>query len=126
MISYLYTKLETMTCSLFLTRLFSTPTKVSQHLSMVKTLLFLYLHALFLSIHQVEKMTAFYAFVNRALNICSDPVSFHNEIQYLKAIALDRSYNLLIVDKAFLQLKNPCLSHPSYFHSNVKIIRSFS
>ena len=36
-----------------------------------------------------QKMAAFYTFVNRALNICSDPISFNSEIQYLKSIALD-------------------------------------
>ena len=47
-----------------------------------------------------QKMAAFYTFVNRALNICSDPISFNSEIQYLKVIALDRGYNPSIVDKA--------------------------
>ena len=49
-------------------------------------------------------MAAFYTFVNQALNICSDPLSFNSEIQYLTAIALDRGYNLSIVDKALFKL----------------------
>ena len=67
-------------------------------------------------------MAAFYTFVNRALNICSDPISFNSEIQYLKVIALDRGYNPSIVDKALFKLQNPRLSHPSHSNSNISII----
>ena len=41
-----------------------------------------------------QKMAAFYTFVNHSLNICSNPTLFNIEIQYLKAISLDRGYNL--------------------------------
>ena len=52
-------------------------------------------------------MASFYSFVNRALNICSDLISFNSEIQYLKAIALDRGFNPSIVDKALFKSQNP-------------------
>ena len=35
-----------------------------------------------------QNVAAFYTFVNRDLNICSDTISFISEYQYLKAIAL--------------------------------------
>ena len=37
-----------------------------------------------------QKMAAFYTFNKSTLNICFNPISFNSEIQYLKAIALDR------------------------------------
>ena len=49
-------------------------------------------------------MAALYTSVNRALNISSGSISFKSEIQYLKAIALDRCYNPSIVDKALFKL----------------------
>ena len=70
-------------------------------------------------------MAAFYTFVNRALNICSDPISFNSEIQYLKAIALDRGYNPSIVDKALFKLQNPRTSHSSQSNPNINIILPF-
>ena len=54
-----------------------------------------------------QKMATFYTFVDRAFNICSDPISFNSKIQYLKAIALDRDYNPSIVDKTLFKLQNP-------------------
>ena len=39
-----------------------------------------------------EKGAKFYTFNNRVLNISLDSISFNNEIQNLKAIALDRGY----------------------------------
>ena len=70
-------------------------------------------------------MAVFYTFVNRALNTCSDPISFNNEIQYLKAIALDRGYNPSTVDKALFKLQNPYTSHPSYSNPNINITLLF-
>ena len=69
-----------------------------------------------------QKMAVFYSFVNRALNIYSDLISFNSEIQYLNAIALDRSYNPSIVDKALFKLQNPRMSHPSQSNPNINII----
>ena len=68
-----------------------------------------------------QKMASFYSFVNCDLNVCSDPISFNGEIQYIKAIAFDRGYNPSVVDKAFFKLQNPCVSHPSYSNSNINI-----
>ena len=69
-----------------------------------------------------QKMATFYTFVNRALNICSNPISFNSEIQYLKAIAFVRDYNPSIVDKALFKLQNPRLLHPSWPNLNINII----
>ena len=72
-----------------------------------------------------QKMAVFYTFVNRALNICSDPVSFNSEIQYLKPIAFDRGYNPSIVDKAHFKLQNHRISHPTHSNPNINIILPF-
>ena len=69
-----------------------------------------------------QRMAAFYTFVNHVLNICSDTILFNIEIQYLKAIALDRAYNPSIVDKVLFKLRNPRLLHPSHFNSNIDVI----
>ena len=58
-------------------------------------------------------MATFYTFVNRALNIYSDPISFNSENQHLKAIALDRGYHPSSIDKALVKLQNLRLLHPS-------------
>ena len=68
-----------------------------------------------------QKMAVFYTFVNSALNICPDPISFNSEIQYLKAIALDRGYNPSIVDKALFKLQNPRTSLSSHSNPNINI-----
>ena len=68
-----------------------------------------------------RNMAAFYTFVNRVLNICSGPISFNNEIQYLNRTALDRGYNPLISDKSVFKLQNPRLSHPFHSNSNINI-----
>ena len=47
-----------------------------------------------------QKTATFYLFINHALNICSDPISFNSEIQYLKANARDKGYNSSTVHKA--------------------------
>ena len=70
-------------------------------------------------------MAAFYTFVNRPLNTFSDPISFNNEIQNLKAIALDGGYNPSIADKAPVKLKNTRTSHPSHSNPNIYTILSF-
>ena len=62
-----------------------------------------------------QNMAIFYTFVNSALNICSDPISFNSENQYLKAIALDRGCNSSIIDKALSKLqKSPSLTSLSF------------
>ena len=72
-----------------------------------------------------QKMAAFYTFVNLTLKICSDPISFNSEIQYLKTIALERDYNPSIINKDLFKLQNPCLSHPFHSNSNINIIIPF-
>ena len=59
-----------------------------------------------------QKKDLFYAFVNFALSIYTDPILHNSEIQYLKAIALDRCYNPSIADKAIFKFQIPRLSHP--------------
>ena len=86
-------KLKITAYSLSLTHLFPAPTKVSQHLSIVKISLFPYFHTPVLCHPPSKKMAAFHTYVNIALKICSDPISINSEIQYLRAIALDRGYN---------------------------------
>ena len=83
---------------------------------------FLFLHACFCD-HPSQKMAEFHTFVNCVLNICSGPINFNTENQYLKEIALDRDYYPPIVVKGLFKLQNPCLSHPS--HSNINIISFF-
>ena len=68
---------------------------------------------------------AFYTFVNRIFNICSDAISFNSEIQYLKAIALHRGYNPSIVYKALFKLQNPRISHSSHSNPNINITLPF-
>ena len=70
-------------------------------------------------------MAAFYTFVNHALNICSDPISFNNEIQYLNTIALDKGYNPSIINKALFKLQNPRISQPPHSNPNINIILPF-
>ena len=70
-------------------------------------------------------MAVFYTFVNCALNICSAPISFNSEMQYLRKTALDRGYNPSIVDKAPFKLQNPRLSHTFHSNSNIYIIIPF-
>ena len=48
-----------------------------------------------------ERRLSIGSFVNRALNICSEPISFNSEIQYLKGIAPVRGYNLYYSIKLF-------------------------
>ena len=69
-----------------------------------------------------QKMATFYTFVNSTIDICSDPISFNNGIQFLKEIAFGRDYNPSIVHKALFKLQNPLLSHPSHSNSNINII----
>ena len=103
---------------------FPTWMKAFQHLSLTKTSIFSYFYFLVLAIHLIKKVF-FYFFVNRTLNICLDSISFNNEIQYLKAIALDRGYNLSIVDKALFKLQNPRTSHSSPSNPNINVILPF-
>ena len=70
-------------------------------------------------------MAAFFAYLNRVLNNCPDPISFNSEIQYLKAIALNRGCNPSIVDKALFKIQNPRTSHPSHSNPNINIILPF-
>lgn len=51
-----------------------------------------------------QKLAAFYSYVHRALNICSDSSLLTTEINFIKAIALDRGYHPSIIDKILLKL----------------------
>lgn len=51
-------------------------------------------------------MTAFYNF-NHAILVCFDFHSLNSDIQYLKAIAIDRDYNPPIIDIAIFKLQHP-------------------
>ena len=64
-------------------------------------------------------------FINHALNTCSEPISLNSEIQYLKAIAVDRGYNPSIVNKALFKLQNSCLPLSSHSNSKINIIIPF-
>ena len=66
-------------------------------------------------------MAGLYAFVNRALNTRSDSILLNSEIQYLKAVSLDRGYNPSIVNKAHFKVQNPHLSHSSRFNSTSNV-----
>ena len=67
-------------------------------------------------------MAGIFTFLNRALNLCLERILFISEIQYLKAIALDRGYNPSIVDKALFKLQNLRLLYPSHSNSKINII----
>ena len=69
-------------------------------------------HVLSFNLHNQKMRSTFYTVVNRSFNICSGPISFNTEIQYVKAIALDRGYNLSTADKAIFKFQIPRLSHP--------------
>ena len=113
-------EIENNAWSFFLTYLFSATMKASQYLK--KTLLFPFLHTLVLAIHIFGRVLHFY---KSRLKYFLDHVSFNSEIQYLKAIALDRGNNPSIVDKSLFKLKIPRLSNPTHSYSNVNIVIPF-
>lgn len=51
-----------------------------------------------------SKIIAFYTYVNRVINICSNQATFNSELQYDKAVVIDRGCNPSIIDKAFTKL----------------------
>ena len=52
-------------------------------------------------------MAAFCTYVYRALRICSDPSNLSTELNYIKSLALSRSYNPSVIDKALNKFKKP-------------------
>lgn len=55
-------------------------------------------------------MASFYTYINCALNICSGIEALNSELNYLKAVAVNRFLYPTVIDTAVRKLKNPyCL-----------------
>lgn len=73
-----------------------------------------------------QKMTAFYNLLNCVLNLCSDSHWLNSELQYLKAVAIDRGYDPSIVHSALFKLQHPpCSNSHKSPSSNNSIILLF-
>ena len=54
-----------------------------------------------------QKIAAFNSFVFRALNICSNKILLEKEINYIKAIAIDRGYSTKVIDHIIRKFSKP-------------------